>query len=230
MFSPFLKNPFYSKNLGRKNFLDLLDGSLSRMTGQNQTGQYTAMIGALRPHRDAYAAFLGTQDANLGGRLGSTDAVEKLLAEFKLFAQKELLVDVAYVFGRQKPDPAALTLFLPRGRKEYSGASLLTLPTLLDRAAALTAAYKGDLGTALAARAAELKQAYQAARQAQGESKGEVQGDSKAEKALRKAAARQLKLNLLDQVKLHIDEPDAVRALYDPKVFAQPAKAVHAKA
>ncbi len=216
--------------MAREDFLSLMDGNLARMTGQNKPGQYTAMISALQPHREAYATFLGDQDANLGTRLGNTDAVEKLLAEFKLFAQKELLVDVAYVFGRQKPNPAALTLFLPKGRKEYSAATLSTLPTLLDRVAGLTATYQDGLGAALAARAAQLKQAYQAARQTQGESKGGVQGDSKAEKALRKAAARQLKLNLLDQVKLHIDEPDAVRALYDPKIFTQPTKAAQPKA
>lgn len=33
------------------------------------------MISALQPHRKAYADFLGTQDANLGERLGNTDAV-----------------------------------------------------------------------------------------------------------------------------------------------------------
>lgn len=104
------------------------------------------MISALQSHRRAYADFLGTQDANLGERLGNTDAVKKLLAEFKLFAQKELLVDVAYVFGRQKPNPAALTLFLPKGRKEYGGATLLTLPALLERVASLSVTYKDDLG------------------------------------------------------------------------------------
>ncbi len=211
--------------MAREDFLGLMDGNLARMTGQNQAGQYTAMIDGLQPHRDAYAAFLGTQDANLGERLGNTDAVEKLLAEFKRFAKDELLVDVAYVFGRQKPDPAALTLFLPKGRKEYSGATLLALPTLLERVAGLTATYKADLGKDLAAHAAQLKQDYLAARHTQGASKGEVQGDSKAENTLRKGAARQLKLNLLDQVKLHIDEPDAVKSLYDPKIFTQSAKA-----
>ena len=136
---------------------------------------------------------------------------------------------MAYVFGRQKPNPAALTLFLPKGHKEYGGATLLTLPALLERVASLPVTYKDDLGGALAARAAQLKQAYQAVCQTQGASKGAVQGDSRAKKALRKAGARQLKLNLLDRVKLRIDEPDMVRALYDPKVFTQPAKAAQPK-
>ena len=108
-------------------------------------------------------------------------------------------MDVAYVFGRQKPNPAALTLFLPKGRKEYGGATLLTLPALLEHVASLPVTYEDDLGGALAARAAQLKQAYQAVCQTQAASKGKVQGDSKAEKALRKAGARQLKLNLLDR-------------------------------
>ena len=60
--------------------------------------------------------------------------VEKLLADFKLWAKKELLVDVAYVFGRKAPDAKALTAFLPAGRSEYSGVTLKDLPTLLDRA------------------------------------------------------------------------------------------------
>lgn len=69
-------------------------------------------------------------------------------------------MDVAYVFGRQKPNPAALTLFLPKGRKEYGGATLLTLPALLEHVASLPVTYEDDLGGALAARAAQLKQAY----------------------------------------------------------------------
>ena len=103
---------------------------------------------------------------------------------------------------------------------------MLTLPALLERVASLPVTYKDDLGGALAALS---KQAYQAVCQTQGASKGEVQGDNKAEKALRKAGARQLKLNLLDRVKLHIDEPDTVRALYDPKIFTQPTKAAQPK-
>ena len=230
MFLPFLKNPFTNKHIAREDFLALLDGSLSRMSGQNKTGQYTALITALQLHHDAYAAFLGTQDLNLGQRLGNTDAVEKLLAEFKQFAKDELLVDVAYVFGRQKPNPATLTSFLPKGRKEYSSATLLTLPTLLERVAGLTATHKKELGDDLVTHAAKFQKDYLAARQTQGASKGEVQGDSKEEKKLRKAAARQLKLNLLEQVKLHIDEPDTVKALYDPAIFTQPTKAPKAVA
>lgn len=229
MFLPYLKNPFLNKNLAREDFRDLMAGTLTRMAGQNKAGLYTAQIAALQPHHEAYAALLGNQDVTVSARGGNTDAVEKLRADFKAFAKKELLVDVAYVFGRQKPNPQALAEFLPKGRSEYSGATLLTLPTLLDRVATLTTTYKADLGAAMATRAAKFKADYQAARATQGESKGEVQGDSKAEKKLRKAAARQLKLNLLEQLKLHIDTPDDVQALYDPKIFTQPTKAGTAK-
>ena len=230
MFLPFLKNPFATKNLAREDFRDLMDGTLTRMAGQNKDGLYTAMIAALQPHHDAYAAFLGTQDVTLVERGGNTDAVEKVRADFKAFAKKELLVDVAYVFGRQKPNPQALAEFLPKGRPEYSSATLLTLPTLLDRVATLTATYKDALGKDLASHAAQFQQDYKDARDTQGESKGAAQGDSKEEKKLRKAAARQLKLNLLDQVKLHIDTPDEVQALYDPRIFTQPAKGIVATA
>ncbi|WP_046242980.1 hypothetical protein [Hymenobacter terrenus] len=224
MFLPYFKNPFLNKNLPREAFRDLMATHLALLTGQNEAGRYTAMIDALQPLHDGYAAFLGDQDQHLGTRLGNTDEVEKLLADFKRFAQKELLVDVEYLFGRKQPNPQALAEFLPKGRSEYSGATLLTLPTLLERAAALTTTYQQVLGEGLTARAAQLKQEYEQIRQAQGASKGTVQGDSKKEKKLRKAAARQLKLNLLDQLKLHIDEPDAVKALYDPKLFTQPGK------
>ncbi|MDQ2770663.1 MAG: hypothetical protein M3Y54_09195 [Bacteroidota bacterium] len=230
MFLPFLKNPFYTKKMAREDFRDLMAGNLSRMAGQNQAGQYTAMMAALQPHHDAYAALLGTQDVNVGVRMGNTDVVGQLLADFKVFAKKELLVDAAYVFGRQKPNAKALAAFLPRGRAEYSGATLLTLPTLLDRVATLTTTYQNDLGADLAKKAAKFKQDYDDDRRIQGESKGTVQGDSKEEKKLRKAAARQLKLNLLDQIKLHIDAPDDVKALYDPKIFAQPNPASSAPA
>lgn len=224
MFFPYLKNPFLNKSLAREDFRDLMADTLDRMSGQNQSGQYTAMMAALQPHHAAYAAFLGTQDENVGARLGKTDTVDTQLAAFKAFAKKELLVDVEYLFGRKTPNPEALAAFLPKGRAEYSGVTRLTLPTLLLRVADLTERYRPELGPELAARAAALQAAYLAARKTQGESKGAVQGDSKQEKSLRKAAARQLKLNLLDQVKLHLDEPDAVKALYDPKIFTRPGK------
>ncbi|MBF9221027.1 hypothetical protein [Hymenobacter ruricola] len=222
MFLPFLKNPFSTKKMAREDFRDLMAANLDRMSGQNQEGQYSAMISALQPHHDAYAAFLGDQDEHVGERLGNTDAVEKILAGFKLFAKKELLVDVAYIFGRKAPDDKALAAFLPAGRGEYSGATLKTLPTLLERAATLTAKYEDQLGKDLAQKAEKFKQDYDDDRRTQGASKGAVQGDSKEEKKLRKAAARQLKLNLLGQLTLHVDEPDAVKALYDPKIFTQP--------
>ncbi len=224
MFLPYLKNPFLNKNLAREDFRDLLHGTLTRMAGQNTGGRYTAMITALQPHHDAYAAFLATQNEHLGDRLGNTDAADKLLADFKAFAKTELLVDVPYVFTRTQPDAKALLAFLPKGRKEYSGATRLTLPTLLQRVADLTQQYRAALGPALADRAAALQQAYAQARQAQGESQGGVQDDTRQEQKLRKAAARQLKLNLLAQLTLHIDEPAQVQALYDPRIFTQPAR------
>lgn len=224
MFLPYLKNPFLNKNLAREDFRDLLHGTLARMAGQNADGAYTAQIAALQPHHDAYAALLGNQSGALASRYGNTDAADNILANFKTFAKTELLVDVPYVFTRTKPNPQALTEFLPQGRKEYSAATHRTLPTLLRRVADLTAAHKADLGPALADRAAALQLAYARARQAQGESKGEVQVDSQQEQKLRKAAARQLKLNLLAQLTLHIDAPGQVQALYDPKIFARPAK------
>jgi hypothetical protein len=222
MFLPYLKNPFLNKNLAREDFRDLMADNLALMAGQNKAGQYTAQIAALQPHHAAYAAFLSAQDQTVSTRGGNTEAVDKLRNDFKAWAKKELLVDAAYVFGRQKPNPQALAEFLPRGRSEYSSATLLTLPILLDRAATLTAKYKTELGKELADEAAKFRADYNAARDTQGESKGEVQGNSKEEKQLRKAAARQLKLNLLGQITLHIDEPDAVKALYNPKIFTQP--------
>lgn len=225
MFIPYLNNPFLNKNLAREDFRDLMADNLDLMAGQNQEGRYTAQIAALQPHHDAYAAFLGDQDEHLGERFGNTDVVEQIHADFKQWAKEELLVDVAYVFGRKEPDPKALAAFLPAGRSEYSGVTLKNLPTLLGRAATLTAKYKKALGEALANKAATFKESYDQERSEQGSSKGEVQGDSKGEKKLRKAAARQLKLNLLDQIKQHIDEPDAVKALYNPKIFTQPTKA-----
>jgi len=187
------------------------------------------MIANLQPHSDGYNALLGEQDSTVGERLGKTDTVEKLLEEFKSFTKNELLVDVEYMFKRKKPDVEALTAFLPKGRREYSNVSLLTLPTLLQRVADLTAKYKADLGQPLADRAAELQAALTEARKTQTEAKGEVQGDSQQEKKLRKAAARQLKLNLLQQVQLHIDEPELVKALYDARFFTKPGRVGGAK-
>ncbi|KAA9327075.1 hypothetical protein F0P96_17705 [Hymenobacter busanensis] len=224
MFLPFLKNPFLSTTLNREDFRDLMEGHLSRLQGRNQDGRLTAQIAALQPHYDTYATFLRNQSENVGERQGSTDAVERLLAAFKGFAKDELLVDAEYHFKRKSPDAKALEEFLPRGRKEYSQATLLTLPTLLERTASLTQKYKAALGQELADRAATLLAEFKAARQTQSASKGDVQDDSKQEKKLRKAAARQLKLNLLEQLKQHIDEPEAVQALYDPKWFAKPGK------
>lgn len=229
MFLPILKNPFANKNIPRLDFLAIMNGNIDRMTGLNTEGQYTPMIDALVPHRDAYASFLGVQDINLVERYGDTDEVEKVLADFKTFVKEELLVDVPYIFTRTKPNAPALTKFLPKGRSEYTGVTLETLPGLLDRVATLTTTYKNELGAALGTRAAELKQAYTDARKDQGESKGEVQDDSKEEKKLRKPASRQMKLNLLDQVKMHIDEPERVKTLYDQKIFTQPKPAKKAK-
>ncbi|WP_400190215.1 hypothetical protein [Hymenobacter sp. B81] len=224
MFLPFLKNPFLSPRLNREDFRDLMAGHLARLASQNEGGRYAAMIAALQPHHASYAALLGDQSQNLGEREGRTDAVDQQLAAFKAFAKDELLPDVEYVFKRKSPNAQALAEFMPRGRSEYSNATRLTLPTLLARTASLTEQYKTALGQPLADRAAALQAAYTLARQTQGESKGEVQDDSRQEKRLRRAAARQLKLGLLEQLRLHIDEPDAVKGLYDPRFFTQPGK------
>ena len=93
MFLPFLKNPFLSKSLNREDFRDLMAGHLSRLTGQNEAGRYSAQLAALQPHHDAYASFLTAQSEALGEQFGTTDEVEKLLADFRTFAKDELLAD-----------------------------------------------------------------------------------------------------------------------------------------
>ncbi|UOQ71775.1 hypothetical protein [Hymenobacter cellulosilyticus] len=146
MFLPFLKNPFLSPRFSREDFRDLMAGHLSRLTSQNQEGRYTAQISSLQPHHTTYARFLAEQSEAIGEQLGSTGEVQQLLADFQAFAKNELLVDVEYQFKRKKPNAAALTEFLPKGRKEYNKATLLTLPTLLERTATLTQKFKAELG------------------------------------------------------------------------------------
>lgn len=57
----------------------------------------------------------------------------------------------------------------------------------------------------------------------------DVQDDSQQEKKLGKAATRQLKLNPLQQLQFHLNEPEAVKALYDARFFTRKKGQAEAK-
>ncbi len=217
MISFFLDNPFATVRMAREDFLDLLGTCLHRMEGQNDAGRYAALIGALKPHHAAYGTLLARQRNFLVERHGEVRSVTEVLADATAFATKVLHKEAAYHLGEKS---AEYELLFPKGRTEFHQLTTLNAAEILEVLTDQVTALQPRLGpqaAALVAQAAALEDALDAAATAKGQKEGEVQGASTREGKLRVEAARQLKLNLLQQCTLHVDEPELVKALYDPK-------------
>lgn len=217
MIHHFLDNPMGNVRMAREDFLDLLGTSLHLMIGQNDGGRYDALIAALQPHHDAYGTLMARQRQFLIDRHGKVRTVGEVLADAEDFATKTLHKEAAYHLGEGSGDYEKL---FPKGRTEFHRLTNTNAATKLETLTDEIEKLKVQLGPKaeeLLTQAAALEDELDAAATAKGQHEGEVQGASTREKKLRAAAARQLKLNLLDQCKMHIDDNDQVRALYDPK-------------
>ena len=217
MILAFFNNPFLSAEMSREDFLDLLGTSLHRMEGQNDGGRYDSLIAALRPHHDTYGTLLTRQRNFLLARHGEVRSVTEILADAATFATQDMYKEAAYHLGEGTPD---YELLFPQGRTEYHRLTTTnaaqTLESLTDQVDALQARL-GPKAAALLTRATALEDELDAAATTKGQKEGEVQGASTREKKLRAEACRQLKLNLLSQLTLHLDDDEQVKALYDPK-------------
>lgn len=227
MILQFLNNTFLNAEMSRVDFLDLLGTCKHLLEGQNDQGRYDQQIAALDPHHTAYGSLLARQRESLIARHGQVRTVGEVLDDATEFATKTLQKEAAYHLGKGTAGYEAL---YPQGLTEYhkltntNAASILEV--LTDQISNLQASL-GPLAADLLKKATQLEDELDAAATAKGQKEGEVQGVSTREKKLRAAAARQLKLNLLDQCAMHIDDPEQVLALYDPKFLnwhAQPAE------
>lgn len=217
MIHNFLDNTFANPKLPRQEFEDLISTCLHRMEGQNEGGRYNALISDLQPHVTVYGDLMARQRQFLIDRHGKVRTVTEVLDAATAFATKALHQEAAYHLGEGSADYE--TLF-PKGRTEFHNMTQATAPTILETLTDNIETLQAKLGPKAAdllTQAAALEDELDAAATAKGQQQGEVQGASAREKKLRAAAARQLKLNLLEQCILHIDEPDLVKALYAPK-------------
>lgn len=225
----FLENTFLNAEMSRADFLDLIGTSLHLMEGQNENGRYDAQISALRPHHDAYSTLLARQRQSLIARHGQVRTVGQVIDDAIEFATKTLHKEAAYHLGENSIAYGAL---FPNGRTEFHKLTNINAASVLETLTDEIEGHRGELGPKadeLLTKAGELEDELDAAATAKGQHEGEVQGASTREKKLRAAAARQLKLNLLDQCKMHIDDNDQVRALYDPKFLNWHAKPAEKK-
>lgn len=213
----FVENPFASLRLSDNQYALFTKSHLEALVSANTNAQYKNMIDTLTPKYQAFDSWLNKQDQNTSHRKGKTQTLNGIQAEFIQFVKKEVYKEVSYKWERGNKE--VFHEFFPKGLSEYNKITKKNASVLFDRIKTATAKYKADLPTGLSEKAAQLDQEFDQLFSGQLQSKASVKDGSAEGQLLREQVSEVLYVNLIDQLRLHIQNPKQVLALYDSKVL-----------
>ncbi|MBK7499660.1 MAG: hypothetical protein IPI19_11280, partial [Ignavibacteriales bacterium] len=164
------KNHFDTKEISDDNMKKFAEVHLERLSANNGTAQFTAMITSTTAAYTAYFGSITNEDTKFAIQQGLTVTMNNIVENFKNFAsQKE-----GIVFGNFSKTSAEYQEFYPNGVSEYRQANLANIETLMTRFFAAAERHNAALGSAMQSDAENFLTDFKAARKAQLEKIGEV--------------------------------------------------------
>jgi hypothetical protein len=165
------KNHFDTKEISDDTLRKFAEIHLERLSANNGTAQFTAMITATTTAYTAYFGAMTNEDTKFAIQQGLTITMKNIVDKFKKYvSQKEGIIR-----GNFGKESAAYQEFFPLGVTEYSNANLANIEVLMKRIAAAAERYQADLGANLLTDFEAMLASFQNARQAQLTKIGEVQ-------------------------------------------------------
>jgi hypothetical protein len=213
----FTENPFLNSRLNNSEFGRFINTHLQFLISANKNNQYDALIALLQPVYLNYDQWLEKYDKNITHRKGKTKTIDDILTDFKLFVKKEVYKEVSYKF--ESDNKEAFNMFFPKGLTEYSQITKKTANILFDRIEKACIRYKDNLVIGLDEKAIAFNVAYTNALTSQLSGKGNVKETSHEGETLRTMIAKVMYANLIDLLKIHIENPTDILALYDAAIL-----------
>ena len=186
------KNHFDTKEISDDNMKKFAEVHLERLSANNGTAQFTAMITATTAAYTAYFGSITNEDTKFAIQQGLTVTMNNIVENFKNFAsQKE-----GIVFGNFSKTSAEYQEFYPNGVSEYRQANLANIETLMTRFFAAAERHNAELGAAMQSDAENFLTDFKAARKAQLEKIGEVSAQKSTTSTTRDGIENELMKNV----------------------------------
>lgn len=170
----FFEDLFNEKNITTLRLYNFCANTLNILTAANAGGEFTDLIKILTPLVTQLGTELGEVASSTAEQKGGTLTNDQVMASFQLTMSTKAGV-IQDIFGGEKT-PGFL-MFYPQGRKQYSGATKTTMPTLVKAVFAAADKYKTELGPTLTATLQSYQDSWAKSRDAQQQLKGDVKSN-----------------------------------------------------
>jgi hypothetical protein len=205
------KNHFDTDKISDDNLKKFAEVHLERLSANNGTAQFTAMITATTAAYTAYFGAMTNEDTKFAIQQGLTVTMNNIVENFKNFAsQKE-----GIIFGNFGKASAEYQEFYPNGVTEYRQANLANIETLMTRFNDAAERHNGTLGSSMQTQAETYLTDFKAARKAQLEKIGEVNSQKSTTSTNRDVIENELMKNVHLIASMFIGEVDRCMDFFD---------------
>jgi hypothetical protein len=209
--SKLFKNHFNTDKISDNNLKKFAEIHLERLSANNGTAQFTAIITATTNAYTAYFGSITNEDTKYAIQQGLTKAMNNVVENFKKFVSKREGT-VRGEFGEGTPNYEE---FFPQGLTEYSNATLANIETLMTRFSAAAERHNTALGATLQSDAENYLTDFKAARKAQLEKIGEVSAQKSTTSTTRDGIENELMKNVHLIASMFIGQVDRCMDFFD---------------
>jgi hypothetical protein len=205
------KNHFDTDKISDDNLRKFAEIHLERLSANNGTAQFTAMITATTTAYTNYFGAMTNEDTKYAIQQGLTITMKNIVDGFKKYvSQKEGIIR-----GNFGKESAEYQEFFPLGLTEYGNATLANIETLMSRFLAASERHNAALGAALQTDAEAYLTDFKNARKAQLEKIGEVSAQKTTTSTSRDVIENELMKNVHLIASMFIGDVDRCMDFFD---------------
>ncbi len=209
------KNHFNTNKISDDKLRKFAEVHLQRLSANNGTAQFTAMITATTAAYNAYFGSITNEDTKFAIQQGLTVTLNNIVENFKSFvSQKEGIIR-----GNFGKESAEYQEFFPLGVTEYRQANLQNIETLISRFVGAAERHNATLGAALQSDAENYLTDFQNARTAQLNKIGEVQAQKSETSTTRDVIENELMKNVHLIASMFIGNVDRCMDFFDQSII-----------
>lgn len=214
----FLRNPFSDRDITLSEKKKFTEDHLARLSAQNSSGQYTAMLSATNTAYGNYYGELTDKEIQAAIQKSLTQSTDNIL---EAFSTRNTQLNLYLLSQPGMKDSVAYTAFFPQGVTAFtSGLTKANIEQRMDQIiAAISANIIAAGGSSVLAEYQAFKSNYQSARSAQLSKKAEVAIAIDDREAAEAALDNQLFSNLLTICLNNIGQPERLDNFFDQSII-----------
>lgn len=205
------KNHFDTDKISDDNLRKFAEIHLERLSANNTTAQFTAMITTTTTAYQQYYGAMSNEDTKFSIQQGLTITINNIVDNFKKYVSKKEGI-IRGNFGKESPQYQE---FFPQGLTEYGNATLANIEVLIDRMAAGADRNQAILGTALFSELGNFQVDFKNARKAQLLKIGEVADQKTTRSANRDLIENELMKNVHLIASMFVGDVEKCASFFD---------------